>query len=293
MTAELINYGLERNGYDGKAARLSFAVRDDETVQLESVTSDRYGYIPNWKITRGLQELERMGWRVPPARPNGSDPRARKATKDDVLKTKSISGLSIKVGDMIAPAGLYASDRDMFAFLVNEDVVIDGGKGTGLNRGIFVENSEVGKGAFKITTFLYDAVCGNHIVWGASEVNEISVRHIGDADIRAFLALEDDLSRYAYESCRDTETAIASARKKTLGKGRDQVVERLFGKRWLPKSTFAEAFDRAAELDADRVDPTTVWGMVTGLTRVSQDQAWADERVHIDRVTGRLMAMAA
>ena len=45
---------------------------------------------------------------------------------------------------MIAPAGIYASDHDMFAFLVNEEYRIDDGSDGGLARGFFVQNSEVG-----------------------------------------------------------------------------------------------------------------------------------------------------
>ena len=53
------------------------------------------------------------------------DPAARPATEADVLEDRDGGGgLSINISDMIAPAGLYASDRDMFAFLINERGVI-------------------------------------------------------------------------------------------------------------------------------------------------------------------------
>jgi len=45
---------------------------------------------------------------------------------------------------MISPAGIYASDHDMFSFLVNEEYRIDDGSDGGLARGFFVQNSEVG-----------------------------------------------------------------------------------------------------------------------------------------------------
>ena len=44
----------------------------------------------------------------------------RIATEADVLRGAGF-GLSIRVGDKIAPAGLYASDHDMFVFMVNND----------------------------------------------------------------------------------------------------------------------------------------------------------------------------
>ena len=49
------------------------------------------------------------------------------------------------------PSGLYASDHDMFAFLVAPDRVISDGGGGSLMRGIFVRNSEVGDAALSVT----------------------------------------------------------------------------------------------------------------------------------------------
>ncbi len=84
-----------------------------------------------------------MKFCVPPARPAFPDqPGTRPATEDDVLAVKDF--LSINVGDPVAPAGLYASNHDMFAFLINEENRIDDGSDSGLSRGVFFENSEVG-----------------------------------------------------------------------------------------------------------------------------------------------------
>ena len=290
MVQGLLNYGLQKSSMATRMARLSFVVRD--TIRLEAVTSERYGFVPNWKVVRGLKALTDAGWRVPPARPSGqTGERTRIATPDDVLTASRMGSLSVRPGDVIAPAGLYASDRDMFAFMVNETNPVES-PGATLHRGIFCRNSEVGNGAFELTTFLYDAVCGNHIVWNASDVKKISIRHIGDADIRAFLAMEDDLREYMNQSPADLERAVRKAQRKSLGKSKEQVVDRLFSKRWLTRRVLEDAFDEAATQDADRVDPTTVWGMVTGLTRVSQRSDWTDARTRIDSVTSNLMAMA-
>ena len=77
---------------------------------------------------------------------------------------------------MIAPAGLYASDHDCFAFMVNESVTVDDGSDGGLCRGFFVSNSEVGAASLKFTS-LYRSVCGNHIVWGAKQAQERHCPH--------------------------------------------------------------------------------------------------------------------
>lgn len=50
---------------------------------------------------------------------------------------------------------LYASNHDMFAFMVAPDRVIDDGSEEGLYRGVIVDNSEVGGGSLGLCSFLY------------------------------------------------------------------------------------------------------------------------------------------
>jgi hypothetical protein len=295
IVANLVNHGLSDGAWESKHdVRLS--VRGNKDAHVEAFTSSRYGYIPNYKIGEGLQALTTLGWRVPPARPSGnSGERTRKATKDDILGNNKLGGgLNVKLGDLIAPAGIYASDKDLFCFLVHEKSAIDAG-GFHLNRGIFVENSEVGAGSFRITTFLYDAVCGNHIVWGATNVNEISVRHIGKAEPRAALAMESDLNEYLNADVKKSAKLIQVAQKTFLGKSRAEVVEKVYAHRrtHMSQDNAGRAFDLAEKLDADRVDPTSVWGMVTGVTRLSQEMENADERTRLDGACEALMAMVA
>jgi hypothetical protein len=293
--AELVNHGLRHSESWSEDYHARLSIRTDlPQPHIEAFTSDRYGFIPNWKIGEGLKKLVDLGWRVPPARPCGTDDeRSRKATKTDVLLNKRLGGgLAVKEGDLIAPAGLYASDKDLFCFLVNESNSIDAGPDFNLNRGIWVENSEVGAGSFTITTFLYDAVCGNHIVWGASEVQEISVRHIGKADARAFLALDKDLSAYLGADAGKTAKLINAAKKTFLGKSREEVVETVYANRrvQLSQENVGLAFDQAEEYDSKRVDPTSVWGMVCGITRLSQIAENADERTKLDYSASSLLA---
>src|SRR5205085_2945852 len=65
---------------------------------------------------------------------------------------------------------LFASDRDMFVFLADEDRRIDvpgrrNGSGS-MARGFFVWNSETGDKTLGLGFFLFDYVCANRIVWG-------------------------------------------------------------------------------------------------------------------------------
>lgn len=291
LALQLVRHGLERISNEDKTARLSIRT-DADRPTIEAFTSDRYAYIPNYEIVDRLKELESMGWKVPPARPTSGDSRARKATKDDVLASSQFAGLGIKEGDMIAPAGLYASDHDMFAFMVHEQAQVDDGM-KGLNRGFFIRNSEVGGGACKLTTFLYDAVCGNHIVWGAQDVQNLSVRHVGKAKAKAENMLTHELVTEALADADEMTRKVQSARTKVIGKNQEETVDALFDYRPLrvTRKDLVAAWGRCEKLDSDRADPNTIWGMVIGFTRLSQESKYADARTEMDRVTERMMAL--
>lgn len=289
------------------ATNLNFCLKDDESDDTEvalllhdngdyvarAFTSTRYTRIWNSEVAQRLLDLPK-GWRVPPARPaREGQAGARPATKADVLSDKDF-GLSIKIGDLIAPAGLYASDHDMFAFLVNEELRIKDGSKDGMSRGFFVWNSEVGASSFGIMTFLYKHVCGNHIVWGAENVTETRIRHVGKANEKSFGQLEAEVVKFSEQSASDEEKRIKSARKFLLGDDKDKVLDAVFklGIAGLGKQSIAASYQLAEENRDEYGDPRSVWGMVNGITHFSQDTPYTDARVTLDRAAGRLLQVA-
>jgi hypothetical protein len=269
---------------------------------LRSLTSDRYARFWNHKVFDRCIDLQGSGWRVPPARPApAGDPRARKATKADVLADQGF-GLAVKPGDLIAPAGIYASDHDMFAFMVNEKARIDDGSDGGLSRGFFVSNSEVGAAALRVTLFHYRHVCGNHIVWGAENVVEVSVRHVGDVEGRFSVEMAAAVEQYAGQSVKDEEARIRRARTTILGATDDEVLDAVFkafsGKRrynlpsGLSVKMIAGALDTAKQWEHVDGNPFSVWGVVNGITRLSQATPWADERNFLDRAGAAVLNLA-
>lgn len=260
LAVQNLNHGLKEYGDKAETASLMF--HSNGSLLLRAFTSDKYSRIWNWEVAERLLSLQTYGWE--PARPD----------------------IRVEMGDFPA---LYASDHDMFAFIRNRSVVVrEPGNPDGLQRGVIVENSEVGASALKLTRFLYREMCGNHIIWGASKVMEISVRHVGDARYR-WGAYQYELKRYAESSVSEDEAKIASAKSKLLGDTKEQVLDRLFGMRSLALSrkTLDAGYD-ACLPDQDG-DPRTVWGVVQGLTRHSQTLPYADARTAIDRSAGKLL----
>ena len=293
LASNALSYGLKRLGTDGAECKALFHANG--SLVCRAFTSDAYARIWNCDVTKRLLDLGDTGWRVPPARPaRDNQSGSRPATEADVLSRGKDFWGTVKVGDMIAPAGLYANDHDMFAFLVNENVVIDDGSPGGLARGFFVSNSEVGAAAFKITRFLYRNVCGNHIVWDAKDVQELRIVHTGANDRRFGWKLQAELRQYAAESQAGDVARIESAKRCVLGATKDEVLDSLFGKKVLPRKTLDLAYDRAIEQEATTRSgsPHTAWGFAQGVTELSQETPYADERVSLDRAAGKVLSIA-
>lgn len=290
LVAKNLNHGLAK-AEDDDQGRALLHVNGD--VTLRALTSERYARVWDGEIVERLSALQADGWRVPPARPAfANQPGTRPATEADILPWSSQQGLGVKVGDLIAPAGLYRSDHDMFVMMVNEDRRIADGAGGYLSRGFFAWNSEVGAKTFGLMTYMYDFVCGNLIVWNARNVKEITVRHVGNARDRAFPMIRAELVEYADDAATEIEAKISRARSVEIAATKDEVLTAVFGRKLpgLTKSIVASAYD-AAEQSPRYGSPRSVWGMVNGLTEVSQRESFTDERITIDQSAGRLLDM--
>lgn len=263
LAVECLNHGLS-NAHDEQNAALLIARDTDGARTVRGITGEGYTRIWNTDVTRRLLALASDGtWQPAPAASDGS-------------------------------RGLYASDHDMFAFMVDNERRIFERQPEGLSRGFFVWNSEVGATSWGICTFLYEFVCGNHRVWGAQGVAELRIRHTGKADERAFAELSAELTKYADSSAGELEQQIESARSFSLGADKDAVLDRVFGLRLpqLSRRRISEAYDLAET----RVDwygsPRSAWGLAGGLTELAKGLPFADDRVALDRAAGKVTALA-
>jgi hypothetical protein len=263
LAAECINTGLQAVSASDESALLLDQNADGLTVR--ALTSEKYSRIWDVDVTERLLELQARGpWQPAPAAFDGS-------------------------------RGLYMGDRDMFAFMVdNNRRIFETLPGGGLSRGFFVWNSEVGAASFGIMTFLYEYVCGNHIVWGASDVKEVRIRHVGKADAAAYAQLAVELREYAESSAAEDELRIERMRNYTIGATKDEILDRLFSLRvpQLTRKAIASGYERAVEHVDWYGNPHTAWGMVNGLTEVARDLGNADERVALERASQKVMQLA-
>lgn len=261
LATQNLNHGLKAIDQEADA-QLLFHMNG--SLLLRAITSDKYSRIWNHEVADRLLDMAARGWE--PAIPdmnafNGAEP------------------------------SLYASDHDMFVFLRSANTTInEPGSDRPIWRGVIVENSEVGAGALKFTRFMYRAMCGNHIIWGASKVMEVSFRHVGSVQER-WGAFQTTVRSWSDASESEERGIIERAQSRMIAATKDEVLDALFGKPQLKLSrkTLEAGYD-AVKQDQDG-DPRTVWGIVQGLTRHSQTLPFADTRTELDRAAGKILTI--
>jgi hypothetical protein len=260
LAVDCLHQGLSQA--ENKELRLLFSQNGSNT--LRAITSPYYSRIWNQDITQRLVELKHsgQGWQEAPKAFDGS-------------------------------RGQYLSDRDMFSFFVDNDRrIFETAPGGGLARGFFAWNSEVGSRTFGIMTFLYEYVCGNHRVWGASNVVEVKIRHIGEANEKGFAELEAAVKMYADSSAQEDEAKIKLAQTFRIGQSKDEVLDKLFGLGLASKKTLELGYKKAIEHEEWYGDPLSAWGFSGGLTEVARDLPIAEDRVTLDRAGSKILEMA-
>lgn len=270
LAAQNINHGLREQFGTAQNPRdpeqsVNLLMHNNGSLLVRSITSDMYTRIWNHEIIERLLPLREQGW---------TNPRPFNAKQE-------------------SPA-IYASDHDMFVFLVNDDRIIDepGSRDhKGLGKGFFVSNSEVGAGALSITRFLYRYVCCNHIVWGAEDVAKAKIIHIGDLGGR-MAKFRFELEKYANESVSDDVAKIKMAKSKEIAATKEDVLDFVFGKGFLTRKAAEASYDLAERNSDVDGNPRSIWGYVQGVTRYSQTLGYADERVAVERSAGRILQVA-
>jgi hypothetical protein len=189
-------------------------------------------------------------------------------------------------GADLVPSGLYASDRDIFAFLVNEENPLVVGNDV-LHRGFYCWNSEVGGSSFGWSTFYYRMVCGNNIIWGASDIRETRVRHVGKAArtalMETFPAALDELRALGPQKSEHLE--IVTAQKDELATTATKAVEALRERGF----TGREAREGVVAAEREEEMPFTRWGLLQGLVAYARTMSATDARVELERKAPKIL----
>lgn len=270
-----LSWSMQAAGRDDTDAKA--LVRRSEgggLVTVAALTSGSYGRVWDSEVTDAiLKRVDLSVWRVPS---EGRQMVGAQAPHHEVTKRNTT---------------LYASDRDCFLALVDEDhpITVPGEQANRLHRGVIVRNSEVGRAKLEVWMFLYEFICANRLIWGLSKSERIEIRHTSGAPHRFIGEVQPALQRYLTSGTREIEAGIQRAQDKVLGKTDADVLSWLQQKKFTSSQAQA-AIDAAREADGN---PRSLWGIVNGLTRSAQDVQYGDERFDLERQAGKLLDVVA
>lgn len=264
LTADCLNNGIKQSKFN--TLKFMSVERNNGPDILQAVTSTTYGRIWDADVVDMTGRLvERSGGRF-------HNPLAY--TPDGSTK----------------PQGLYASDRDVFIFMIDGGSKLEVHDRAKLNRGFIIWNSEVGNSTFGMMLFMFNEVCGNHIIWGASDVSKLVIRHTKNGPARFDSEAFPQLMEYCESSTKETEDTIRKASDMILGSNDDEVIE------WLKKT---EKFSKREITEGMRFakveegDCRTLWQVVQGLTEYARGFEYVDSRIELETRAGNLLKFAS
>lgn len=187
------------------------------------------------------------------------------------------------------PSGLYASDRDCFMFMIDGGSRLDVGPRAQLNRGFFVWNSETGSKTFGLMTFLFNTVCGNHIVWGAQNINKLVIRHSKGGPYRFDSEAAPALMEYVNSSAEQDEAVIRNAMHKALPNSMEEIDQMLASFNF----TKAEVREAIAVAKKEEGQCETLWDLVQGFTAYARGFDFIDARIDLEKRAGQLLKLVA
>jgi hypothetical protein len=250
---------------------------DDGRVELRAVTGPDYGRIFDHELVAAVQRIAGNGirdtrWKVP-----------------GVLDW-STGIYSPRVDVTRDTTTLYASDRDVFLFLVDDLNPIEAGRLPDGSpdlyfRGFYCWNSEVGAKTLGIASFYLRAVCQNRNLWGVEDFEEITIRHSKYAASRFAHEAAPALTRFADSSPMPFVNGIRAARDRIVARTDDERTEFL-RKRGFGKSETAKIIDTVLAEEGRK--PESIFDFVQGITAVARDKPHQDARLDLEAKAKKL-----
>ncbi|MGE4482915.1 DUF932 domain-containing protein [Acidocella sp.] len=281
LPAALAGINLQHGLLSHRAELIKTLEAEDGRVELRAVTGPDYGRIWDHELVGAVMKIAGDGtgdtrWKVP-----GVLDWATMTHNPYVDVTKETTTL-------------YASDRDVFLFLVDDTHPIEAGRLPNGEpdlyfRGFYAWNSEVGSKTLGIASFYLRAVCANRNLWGVENFQEISIRHSKFAAQRFAHEAAPALRRFADSSPAPFIEGVRAAREKIVAR-KDEDRESFLRKRGFGKADTAKII--ATVLDEEGHPPTSVYDFVQGITAVARTKPHQDARLELEGKAKLLMARA-
>ncbi|AZO71377.1 DUF932 domain-containing protein [Mesorhizobium sp. M1D.F.Ca.ET.043.01.1.1] len=272
-----LQYGLTSH----RAEQVKTLEIENGRIELRAVTGPDYGRIFDHELVAAVQRIAGNGtgdtrWKVPGVLDWSSgvyNPRV------DITKDTTT---------------LYASDRDVFLFLVDDLNPIEAGRLPDGSpdlyfRGFYCWNSEVGAKTLGIASFYLRAVCQNRNLWGVEDFEEITIRHSKYAAPRFAHEAAPALTRFANSSPMHFVNGIKAARERIVART-DEDRNEFLRKRGFSKAETGKIIETV--LTEEGRKPESVFDFVQGITAVARDKMHQDARLDLEARAKKLLDRA-
>ena len=215
----------------------------------------------------------------------------------------SLARLNDRLGGILHPAptwdhnvSLYASDRDMFALLIDGGSVIEEPGGFGhrpsqLHRGVMIRNSETGHAALEMLLFWFRVVCGNLIIHDGSIFASVRIRHtLNAADRLAQSGIAHQVRQYLTADTGTERRLITRAMEYVLPPTIEARTDFLRDKGRLTKAEATHTLELARTEEGDN---RTLWQVVQGATAVARTLPYAEDQTSLSRRATGMLRLAA
>jgi hypothetical protein len=276
LAAANLRYGLLTADQDDQSAYLM----DDGETSLRGITSTKYGRIHDVDVVDEVMKLAGQGtgdtrWKVP--------------------GTIDWAGAGISYNPAVdittQNTTLYASDRDIFLFLVDDMNPIEVGKLDNgdpdlMFRGFYAWNSEVGCRSFGLATMYLRGVCQNRNLWGVEGFNEVTFRHTAGAPNRFMAEAAPALQSFAEGDSKLVIAGVNAAKTAIVSKDTDERVDFLQGFGFSRKQAMALIGIGEAE---EGHAPTSVWDHAQAVTALARRQTLNETRMALEVTAGKML----
>ncbi|MFT4148609.1 MAG: DUF932 domain-containing protein [Paracoccaceae bacterium] len=278
LPAPLAAINLQHGLLSHRAEQVKTYETADGRTELRAITGPDYGRIHDWELVEAVQRIAGNGvgdtrWKVP-----GSLDWSTGVYHPDVEITRDTTTL-------------YASDRDVFLFLVDDYNPIEAGKLPDGSpdlyfRGFYCWNSEVGAKTLGIASFFLRAVCQNRNLWGTEDFQEITIRHSKYAASRFAHEAAPALTRFADSSPRGFINGVKAARAQIVARTDEDRTDFL-RKRGFSKAEAGKIIETV--LRDEGHPPESIYDFVQGITRMARDRTQQDVRLDLEGRAKKLL----
>lgn len=279
LPAPLAGINLQHGLLSHRAELVKTLEADDGRIELRAVTGPDYGRIWDHELVEAVMRIAGDGtgdtrWKVP-----GLLDWSTMTHNPFVEVTKDTTTL-------------YASDRDVFLFLVDDAHPIEAGRLPNGDpdlyfRGFYCWNSEVGSKTLGMASFYLRAVCMNRNIWGAEGFEEISIRHSKFAGHRFAHQAAPALERFATSSPAPFMAGVRAAREAIVAR-KDEDRETFLRKRGFSRPETEKII--ATVLEEEGRPPESIFDFVQGITALARGKPHQDARLELEGKAARLLA---